>query len=997
MPKRKLIKNKGKEITVMNKVKKSFKMIMIFSIILSMTVDPVLVVRGSVEDSTPIVTPEVPKEEPPKEELPKEEPPKEESAKEELAELSKEDEKDSDKEIADSNEKTEETSKENGGDKSSTKNTSKEVDEQERADELSKAPSPKATPTPIVTQEETLSRTTKVAKKYEIIVNYIDETTKNKIAVSTHQIVMGNTVYQVTSPELLGYELCDDKQKVITGTANGENTTITFDVKYKKKDATYTIVCIWKDSDGVANELHREEKKGIANETVTIVPPAISGYKCITTNKTLMVSPDGKAVKHLYYEAENEVFTIYFSTQGSYVPYISGHVGNPVTMPASPTRTGYDFAGWDQTIPTTMPSKNLYINAKWDAALVTYTVQYYSQNAENLGSYDFETAKTMTGYTGEMTPKAPVAGAGDIGNAHFYDYDREEPVEIRADGTSILRVYYNLGMVDVELRLELDDGSIVTLETYSTYFLDSTKVFPSNIEEVYKGYGGTKISFRGWLNEYSTMLESFPSLLVTTVDPATRKAVYTARFNNSPYYLYAMIDLMQRLDGTYAVVPSERYLAYTPTNVGNTSRIGFRPASYRCGAGYVSGDDSGVIWGQWVDFPESQGLIVPLIPLDSVNNIGNRRWDRLSYPVNYYSGGVIQETIEHLYEEPYQLSEVYVSTLASPGPDYVFDGWYADELYTGTPITEGQQPAIAVNYYAKWKLSGYTVTFDLNGGEGNIPDQSVERSQVATEPQKPVKKGAEFIGWYYKDGLNFYTRYEFDRPVETDTNLIALWKSQQGKVSYTVVHQTIDNEILKTESFEGEVTETVTVAALDKQAKERKGLEFSDAAFKSLELSEEAKDNVITFYYNGSEVYSYVVHHKDEDTQKKVAESEEIISDKWLVEVEAKDIDGYKVTVDSAQITKDEQEYTFYYTKEQDETEQDETDEDETDEKKQYKKKQDGKPSKTSTKAKVTVTAAVRTGDAQNAIMWAVVGLLVMAMIAGMLKSYHKSGEKRKR
>lgn len=78
--------------------------------------------------------------------------------------------------------------------------------------------------------------------------------------------------------------------------------------------------------------------------------------------------------------------------------------------------------------------------------------------------------------------------------------------------------------------------------------------------------------------------------------------------------------------------------------------------------------------------------------------------------------------------------------------------------------------------------SVYTVTFDLNGGSGSIPDQVLVNTDTATahEPADPTRDGYAFLGWYN----NKNQLYDFSKPVTADVSLIALWTPVYYGITY---------------------------------------------------------------------------------------------------------------------------------------------------------------------------------------------------------------------
>ena len=99
-------------------------------------------------------------------------------------------------------------------------------------------------------------------------------------------------------------------------------------------------------------------------------------------------------------------YTITFDTAGgSEVPSITQDYGTAITPPAAPTRTGYTFAGWDREIPTAMPAENMTITAQWQVNQYTITFKPENGGQDIVIKQDYGTAitapanPTKTGYT----------------------------------------------------------------------------------------------------------------------------------------------------------------------------------------------------------------------------------------------------------------------------------------------------------------------------------------------------------------------------------------------------------------------------------------------------------------------------------------------------------------------------------------------------------------------------------------------------------------------
>ena len=78
---------------------------------------------------------------------------------------------------------------------------------------------------------------------------------------------------------------------------------------------------------------------------------------------------------------------------------------------------------------------------------------------------------------------------------------------------------------------------------------------------------------------------------------------------------------------------------------------------------------------------------------------------------------------------------------------YTFKGWYDNENLTGSPVTAiGGAETGNKEYWAKWEINQYTITFDTNGGS-EIAPITLDYGTEITAPDNPTRKGYTFKGW----------------------------------------------------------------------------------------------------------------------------------------------------------------------------------------------------------------------------------------------------------
>ncbi|MCR4647883.1 MAG: DUF4214 domain-containing protein [Lachnospiraceae bacterium] len=157
-----------------------------------------------------------------------------------------------------------------------------------------------------------------------------------------------------------------DKEKANLTPVNTKKVTLYAQWK-KAANVAYKVEHYRQKVDGSypasANEI--ESLKGKVNASIT---PAVKTYKGFTAPavQTATIKADGSLVVKYYYTRNSYKLTWDFAGGSAKGSYTKGNVkyGAKITTPV-PVRDGYEFTGWDKTVPAKMPANDATFKAKW--------------------------------------------------------------------------------------------------------------------------------------------------------------------------------------------------------------------------------------------------------------------------------------------------------------------------------------------------------------------------------------------------------------------------------------------------------------------------------------------------------------------------------------------------------------------------------------------------------------------------------------------------------
>ena len=381
---------------------------------------------------------------------------------------------------------------------------------------------------------------------------------------------------------------------------------------------------------------------------------------------------------------------------------MTGIPGTSFTKPVDPVKEGYTFNGWNPALPAPLvfPAADTEYTAQWTKNGDTpYTIEHYKQNS-NDDNYTIDPGATQSlkGETG-----APISVAPKTYEGFTRDHQEPDSPTIAANGSTVVRVYYNRNRV--RLTFKLAGGNISGSTDDVTRAGIFGAAFTAPVDPTREGY-----TFSGWN----------PALPAPLVFPAA-DTEYTAQWTKAGNTPYKIEHYKQNSDdNNYTLVSGD-----TQSLQGETG----------ASIAVVTKNYEGFTWAR-------QEPVSPTIAANGstvVRVYYNRKSVRLTFKL---AGGKIGSSTADV-----PLSGKFGATFTAPA-DPTRDGYTFNDWNPALPAPL-VFPAADTEYTAQWTANQYTVHFDGNENTGGfMSDQTFTYgTSQALQSNGFTRTGHRFMGW----------------------------------------------------------------------------------------------------------------------------------------------------------------------------------------------------------------------------------------------------------
>ncbi len=392
-------------------------------------------------------------------------------------------------------------------------------------------------------------------------------------------------------------------------------------------------------------------------------------------------------------------------------------VETPSFTITNPTKTGYNFIGWEYNGST---NSSVVINqgstgdrdykAIWREAI--YTIEYnYGGGVVDVANPVSYSNSTET-FTLNNPERAGYTFSGWSGTG-ISGVAKEVIIEKGSTGNRSYTATWTPDTYNIIYNLNGGNNAASNPNTYNYETETFTLAHPTKAGALFSGWNGTGLSGT--------------EMTVTINKGSTGDRVYTANWTVSSY------SIVYNLDGGTDSGNPTKYTVETPDfELKNPTKSGYTFSGWT---------------GTGLESPTEYVVITK-------GSTGNRNytatWTIRTYNINYTLGDNAQVGVPNPTSYTVESSTITLNNPVRSG--YVFAGWSGTDIDSSDgkfaqTVTIYKGSTGNRNYTANWKVEEYHITYDLNGGEaiGNIEYYTINTPTFTLN--NPTKVGYNFVAW----------------------------------------------------------------------------------------------------------------------------------------------------------------------------------------------------------------------------------------------------------
>ena len=443
--------------------------------------------------------------------------------------------------------------------------------------------------------------------------------------------------------------------------------------------------------------------------------PTKTGYTFKGWDQTIPTTMPAENVTITALWNANQYTITFDSDGGTSVESITADCDAAITAPANPTKEGYTSAGWERALPATMPAEGLSVKAIWKVNQYSITFDSSGGSAVNPITADFGEAITA--------PANPTKEGYTF--QHWKTVDGKEytiPTTMPAESVTITAVW---SINSYTITFEPNGGSVSGTSRVVTYG-EAYGVLP---EPTRDGYG-----FNGWFTESTGGTQVTAETKMGAVDVT----VY-AQWNKSEFGIAYALDggnVSGTNPTTYSVESSDFKLI-------DPVKTGYNFAGWMLS---VDGEAKGNVGTAYTVKKGTTGDLS-----------FTATWTPITYTVQFSATDATDGSMEN---QGFTYDEAAKSLTANAytRTGYTFAGWkdengnsYTNEQSVSNLCTTHEGTVVLT---AQWTANTYTVQFDANDGTGTMTSQEFtydEAQNLTANNGAITKEGYRFAGWNTKD------------------------------------------------------------------------------------------------------------------------------------------------------------------------------------------------------------------------------------------------------